>query len=95
MRILWDEAKNRSNRKKHGISFETAALVFLDPMHLSRKDRVVDGEERWQTIGRVQGMLLVLVAYIVLSEEEEVIRMFSARKVTRQERKEYEEANED
>jgi uncharacterized DUF497 family protein len=39
MRAVWDEAKNRSNRKKHGISFDTAALVFFDPLHLSRKDR--------------------------------------------------------
>jgi hypothetical protein len=94
MRAVWDEAKNRSNRKKHGISFGTAALVFFDPLHLSRMDRVIDGEERWQTIGMVNGVLLLMVAYAVVSEEEDVIRIISARRVTRQERIEYEEANE-
>ncbi len=46
MQFAWDEAKNRSNRRKHGISFETAVRVFLDPLHLSRQDRIVEGEER-------------------------------------------------
>jgi uncharacterized DUF497 family protein len=52
MRLTWDEAKNRSNRRKHGISFDTAARVFLDPLHISRQDRIVEGEERlaWSTV---------------------------------------------
>ena len=54
----------------------------------------MEGEERWQTIGMVNGVLLVLVAYTVADEKEEVTRIISARKVTRQERIEYEEANE-
>lgn len=94
MRFTWDEAKNRSNWRKHGLSFETAARVFLDPLHISRRDRIVDGEERWQTIGRVNDVLLVLVAYAVQDEEEEVIRMISARRATRLERIEYEETSE-
>lgn len=94
MRFTWDEAKNRSNRRKHGLSFETAARVFLDPLHISGRERIVDGEERWQTIGRINDVLLVLVAYVVLEEEEEVIRMISARRVTRLERIEYEETSE-
>ena len=40
----WDEGKNRANRLKHGVSFETAALVFDDPFALMHQDRVVDGE---------------------------------------------------
>jgi uncharacterized protein len=94
MRFLWDEAKDRGNRKKHGISFDTAALVFFDPLHLTLEDRIVDGEQRWQTIGLVEGVLLVMVAYTVISDDEEVIRIISARKVTRRERMEYEEASE-
>ena len=94
MRLTWDEAKNRSNRRKHGISFDTAARVFLDPLHISRQDRIVEGEERWQTIGMVDGVLLILVAYTVIEEEDQVIRIISARRVTRQERIEYEEAHE-
>jgi uncharacterized protein len=51
MRLSWNEPKSRSNQRKHGISFDTASRVFLDPLHLSRQDRIVEGEERWQTIG--------------------------------------------
>jgi len=94
MQFTWDEAKNRSNRRKHGISFKTAARVFLDPLHISRYDRIVEGEERWQTIGMVNGVLLILVAHTVVEKEEEIIRIISARRVTRQERIEYEEAQE-
>jgi uncharacterized protein len=93
MRLSWDEPKSRTNQRKHGISFDTASRVFLDPLHLSRQDRIVEGEERWQTMGMVNGALLIVVAYTVLDEEEEVFRIISARRVTRQERIEYEEAN--
>jgi uncharacterized DUF497 family protein len=89
MRFTWNEPKSRSNQRKHGISFDTATRVFLDPLNISRHDRIAEGEERWQTIGMVNGVLLILVAYTVIDEEEEV-----ARRVTRQERKEYEEASE-
>jgi uncharacterized DUF497 family protein len=93
MRVSWDEAKSRSNQRKHGIGFDTASQVFLDPLHLSQQDRIVEGEERWQTIGMVNGVLLILVAYTVVDEKEEVLRIISARRVTRQERIEYEEAS--
>jgi uncharacterized protein len=74
MLFSWDERKNRSNRRNHGISFDTAARVFLDPFHMSRQDRIVDGEGRWQTIGLVNG-LLILVAHTVVDEEDEIIRI--------------------
>ncbi len=93
MRFTWDEPKNRANLQKHGISFDTAARVFLDPFHITRQDRVIEGEERWQTIGMISGALVIMAAYTVADEEEEVIRIISARKVTRQERIEYEEAS--
>lgn len=47
MRFEWNEAKNLSNQKKHGIGFEAASRVFADPNLLLRKDRVVEGEQRW------------------------------------------------
>jgi uncharacterized DUF497 family protein len=93
MRVSWDAPKSRSNQRKHGISFDTASQVLLDPLHLSRQDRVVEGEERWGTIGMVNGVLLILVAYTVVDEKEEVLRIISARRVTRRERIEYEEAS--
>jgi uncharacterized DUF497 family protein len=90
MRFDWDEAKNRQNLAKHGIDFEMAALVFEDPYVLSDPDRVVDDEERWQTIGTI-GVLIVLVAHLWWDEDgEEVIRLISARRASSAERKSYE-----
>jgi uncharacterized DUF497 family protein len=86
--FTWDERKNRANRKKHRISFETASLVFDDPFHISVQDREVDGEERWQTIGMVNGVHVLLVAHTV-DEEAGLIRVLSARKATRRERSIY------
>jgi uncharacterized DUF497 family protein len=90
MRFEWDAAKDRYNLAKHGISFATACLVFEDPHALSDQDRVVNDEERWQTIGTI-GVLVVLVAHTWYDEDgEEVIRLISARKASSSERKTYE-----
>ena len=62
-RFTWDEDKNLSNQRKHGVSFELAARVFLDPLHLSVQDRVENGEQRWQTLGLIGGVAVVLVAH--------------------------------
>ena len=95
MRFKWNEAKNRRNRIKHKISFETAKMVFEDPYALSLQDRFVDDEERWQTLGNVGGNIVVLVAHTYSEAHgEEVIRIISARKATSTERKAYEEASE-
>lgn len=93
MHFVWDEKKNRLNRAKHGVSFEIARRVFDDPFHLSIQDRHVDGEERWQTLGLVGGVVVLLVAH-TLGEEggDEVVRIISARKATRKERAHYEQA---
>ena len=88
----WDESKAQANLRKHHVSFEIAALVFLDPLARANQDRIEDGEQRWQTLGMVDGCLLLLVAHIVRHEEDvEVIRIISARKADKKERKNYEE----
>ena len=90
MQFTWDERKNWANQQKHGISFETAALVFDDPYQLTLQDREVDGEARWQTIGLVNGVHVLLVAHTVdEAEEEGTIQIISARKATPQERRIY------
>ena len=88
----WDEQKAQTNLIKHGISFEIALHVFDDPLSLSKQDRDVEGELRWQTIGMVDGCLVLLVAHTVvaLGDEGEVIRIISARRADRMERKRYE-----
>jgi uncharacterized DUF497 family protein len=90
MRFEWHEAKNRKNIKKHGISFETAVLVFEDPDQVSFQDRIVNGEARWQTFGVIDG-LIVMVAHTWWEEnDEEVIRLISARTADSHEKRIYE-----
>ena len=93
MRFEWDENKNKTNRDKHGVSFETAQLVFNDPHALSVQDRHECGEERWQTLGLVGGVVMLLVAHTYTeSGDAEVIRIISARKATKREKQRYEQA---
>jgi uncharacterized protein len=92
----WDEAKNRVNQRKHGISFELAREAFRDPLRVSRIDRIVSGEERWQTFGMVDGVLLLLIVHTTWDELEldipvECVRIISVRRATSTERKSYEE----
>jgi uncharacterized DUF497 family protein len=91
VRFDWDENKARKNYRKHRVLFETAALVFDDPGFVMLPDRDVDGEVRWKTIGRVEGVLLLLVVHTLQKEdEEEIVRIISAREVTAYERRCYE-----
>jgi uncharacterized DUF497 family protein len=87
MRFEWDAEKNRSNQKKHGIDFETASRVFADPRLMLRKDRVIDGEQRWHGIGAVRkAVLLVVHAYHQEDPNgEEIIRIISAREADQRE----------
>ncbi len=98
IRFEWDEAKNLSNQRKHGVSFEDASEVFRDPLFVCLKDRIQDGEQRWQTYGEVDGWLLLMVAHTVREENaggsvREVIRIISARYASRKERQRYEDEN--
>jgi uncharacterized DUF497 family protein len=89
MRFEWDEDKNRRNLAKHKVSFETARLVFDDPQMLSIQDRVVEGEERWQTVGMVSGTVLFVAHTYRERAGDEVIRLISARKAITHERRVY------
>ncbi len=91
MRFVWDENKNRINRAKHGISFESAMFAFDDPAMLSRPDRFRGSEERLQCLG-YSGNTLLAVAYTFRHHHgEEVCRIISARRATKHERNLYEE----
>ena len=93
IRFEWDEAKNRSNKKKHGIDFETAQLIFDDPRCISFVERVSDGEERWHAIGSIENIIVIVVVHTYREEvSDEVIRIISARRATRHERKLYAQA---
>ena len=86
----WDEAKNESNKRKHGVSFEAAKLVFDDPLHMTRQDCIENGERRWQTVGMVGEMLLFVAHTWHEIEIGEHIRIISARRATKLERRIYE-----
>ena len=78
---------------KHGISFETAALVFEDPNRLLFVERIENREERWHAIGSVRGSFLFLTVVHTYIEEQAgpVVRIISARRAKRHERKLYAE----
>jgi hypothetical protein len=90
--ITWDPAKSASNLSKHGLDFDIAKRVFEDPLHLSRQDRMEGNEPRWQTLGMVDGVLLLLVAHTWSDDNGvEHVRIVSARRATRSERLIYEQ----
>lgn len=92
VRFEWDPDKAAANLRKHGVAFEIAALAFADPFALTQQDRIEGGEHRWQTLGMVHGVLLLLVAHAIRdAADAEVIRIISARPATRPERRRYEE----
>jgi uncharacterized protein len=93
LRFEWDKAKNEVNKAKHGIDFETAQLVFDDPFCVTFVERSNDGEERWHAIGSIQTVIVLVVVHTYwLENSDEVIRIISARRATRRERKLYAQA---
>ncbi len=92
MQFIWDTNKDRTNRRDHGLDFETAARVFDDPFAYSEQDRVAFGEPRWQILGSIGAVMVVLVAFTYWEETggEELVRIISARRATRHERRKYE-----
>jgi uncharacterized DUF497 family protein len=86
----WDDAKARANRKKHGVSFEEAATVFLDPLALIFDDPDPhSGEVRMLILGLSIAVRMVLVVHVV--RDDDVLRIISARPPTRRERAKLEE----
>ncbi len=89
LRFEWDEAKNRSNRRKHGVSFEEARTAFLDENARAAPDPDhSDDEERFVLLG-ISISLRVLVVCHCYRQEDEVIRIISARKADRDELRQY------
>jgi hypothetical protein len=93
-RFEWNSTKAADNLRKHGVSFQTAARVFADRYALAELDRIENGEERWQTIGVAEGVLMLIVAHTLREQDDfEVIRVISARRANPKERRRYEEEN--
>jgi uncharacterized DUF497 family protein len=88
----WDPAKAASNLLKHGVSFAEAVTVLLDPLSLTDEDPTHPTEIRWLTVGTsFQARILV----VVHTDDDDTVRIISARKATASERRNYEEGHED
>ena len=89
----WDPYKAKQNLRKHNLSFERAAEVFLDPLAVSIYDEEHSlDEDRWITIGKEHTNLILVVIHTFHEESIDNcrIRLISARKATKKEIKQYE-----
>ena len=89
MQFEWDDAKNAANVAKHGVGFATASRIFEGPVLTAVDSRRDYGEVRSNSIGRVDGIL-----YLVVTHTDRIgrIRIISARPAKRLERQRYDEA---
>ena len=83
MRFTWDLDKAAANLAKHGVRFDQALRVFLDPAHTTEADTsdLNTYEDRWNTYGRIGGTWIVL-RVTWTDREPDVCRIISARKAT-------------
>ena len=89
LRFEWDERKNRENKRKHGVSFDEAMSVFHDQQAVEfYDDEHGELEDRFLLLG-VSGKLRLLMICHCLRQEGSVIRIISARKATKNEKREY------
>jgi uncharacterized DUF497 family protein len=87
----WDPGKARRNFRKHGIDFNEASTVFADTLSITILDPDhSEDEQRWVTMGLSNRHRLLVVVHI---EEEETIRLITARTADRLERRKYEEGD--
>ncbi|MBQ9360119.1 MAG: BrnT family toxin [Lachnospiraceae bacterium] len=89
IKFEWDDNKNKTNKEKHGISFEEAETVFYDENALVRDDPDhSDEEDRFLILG-FSSLANVLVVSHCYRDKDETIRIISARKATRNESLQY------
>lgn len=82
----WDSEKSDDNRAKRGFAFDDMMAVFLDPDRVTFFDARRDyGEDRWTTLGEIEGRLFA----VTFTMRGEVIRIISARKANKREKKRY------
>lgn len=86
MKIESDQKKSDSNLRKHGVTFEEGASVLLDPLALVHEDNDSEGEQRLVALGMSSLGRLLLVVYTM---RDDAIRLISARRATKTERKHY------
>jgi uncharacterized protein len=87
MRFVWDGRKAELNARKHAVTFEEAVTVFTDPLALIIEDE--GHPENARIIGESAAARILLVVF--LERDRDVLRLVSARRATRHERRRYEE----
>lgn len=89
LRYEWDESKNRSNQRKHGVAFEESRTSFLDEnARLVVDPDHSDEEDRFILVGLSIRLRLLVVSHCY-RESERVVRILSARKADPSERRDY------
>lgn len=86
MQFEWDENKNKANIIKHQISFEAAKYVFSDKDKIIAPNRTADEEHRFQVLGEIDSVVVLLV---IFTPRNEKIRIISARRANKKERVAY------
>lgn len=90
LQFEWDEEKERSNIKKHGLDFTTAAHVFADENRLEDYDyKHSEEENRYIVIGAINGTLTIVVVVYTPRDQDRVIRIISARPAEKWEEEKY------
>jgi len=91
IRFQWDAEKAESNWHKHGVTFKEASSAFEDPHVLTWEDRIVNNEQRWGTLGisRYKRLLFVAHTITIKEDEDEIIRIISARDAEPREGRKY------
>jgi uncharacterized protein len=89
LRFEWDEGKARSNEKKHGITFDEAETVFYDDNARLLYDAEHSSEEERYIMLGIGASLSLLVVCHVYKDDEETIRIFSARRANKREQQQY------
>ncbi|MDX1453616.1 MAG: BrnT family toxin [Oleiphilaceae bacterium] len=85
----WDQAKAKSNLKKHGVSFEEAQSVFYDDLAIQFYDETPADEERFIILGMSNLSRVLVVVHCERGKDNEVLRIISARKATNTEQSYY------
>ena len=88
IRFEWDRRKAETNLRKHRVSFEAACEVFFDPFIRVANAGIIEGERRQAVTGMTANWRLLYVVYV---EQDDVIRIVSARPVETAERQSYED----
>jgi uncharacterized DUF497 family protein len=92
MPFEWDPEKDRINQIKHGVAFEDAVLVWDDPLMVLSQDRYAVDEPRWIALGRVGVTTVLFVVHVYRDQDDDqIVRIISARKATRHERRKYDQ----